>query len=50
MGFGDFNPKSSVERIFVAFLLLFGVAIFSLIMGIFIEILQEFDQFDADLD
>ena len=50
VGFGDFNPKSSVERVFVAFLLLFGVAIFSYIMGIFIEILTEFDQFDSDID
>jgi len=39
VGFGDLNPRSDFERIFVAFMLLFGVAIFSYIMGVFIEIL-----------
>ena len=36
VGFGDFHPRSNAERIFCAFILLFGVAIFSYIMGIFI--------------
>ena len=31
-------------------ILLFGVAIFSYIMGIFIEILVEFNSYNADLD
>ena len=39
VGFGDFNPRSDFERMFVSFMLVFGVAIFSYIMGIFIEIL-----------
>ena len=39
VGFGDYHPRSNSERIFCAFILLFGVAIFSYIMGIFIEIL-----------
>jgi len=33
VGFGDFNPRSNVERLFISFGLLFGVAIFSYIMG-----------------
>jgi hypothetical protein len=33
VGFGDFNPKSNVERLIVAFGMLLGVAIFSIIMG-----------------
>ena len=35
VGFGDFNPKSNVERLVVAFGMLLGVAIFSIIMGQF---------------
>ena len=40
IGFGDFNPKSNVERFIIAFVLLFGVMVFSLIMGIFMEIVD----------
>jgi len=40
VGFGDYNPRSNIERFMVAFVLLFGVAVFSYIMGIFIEILN----------
>lgn len=50
VGFGDFNPKSNLERMFIAFFLLFGVAIFSYIMGIFLEILSQFKALNADLD
>lgn len=41
VGFGDYNPKSNIERVLCAFILMFGVSIFSYIMGIFIEILGE---------
>jgi len=41
VGFGDFHPKSNVERIFVAFFMLFGVMIFSYIMGNFIDMLND---------
>jgi len=50
VGFGDFNPRSDFERVICAFILLFGVAIFSYIMGNFIEILDEFKNLNADLD
>lgn len=40
IGFGDFHPKSDFERSMCALILLFGVAIFSYIMGIFINILD----------
>ena len=40
VGFGDYNPRSDGERLMCAFFMLFGVAIFSYIMGIFIEILD----------
>ena len=42
VGFGDYNPRSDGERLMCAFFMLFGVAIFSYIMGIFIEILDQF--------
>ena len=50
IGFGDYNPKSDIERILCAFILLFGVAIFSFVMGTFIDILQEITQLTKDLD
>lgn len=33
VGFGDYNPKSNIERLILAFLMLFGVAIFSIVMA-----------------
>lgn len=39
VGFGDFNPRGDFERIYIAFGLLFGVAINSFIMGMFIDII-----------
>jgi len=42
VGFGDFHPRSNTERIFVAFFMLFGVMIFSYIMGVFIDMLNNF--------
>ena len=39
VGFGDIRPYSDAERIFCAIILLIGVAIFSIIMGNFSDIL-----------
>jgi hypothetical protein len=50
VGFGDFHPRSNVERVLCAFILLTGVAIFSYIMGNFIDILQGITQLNADFD
>ena len=33
VGFGDYYPVSDMERLCCAFMLLFGVALFSLFMG-----------------
>ena len=41
VGFGDFNPKSDTGRLLCAFILLFGVSIFSYILGIFKEIIVQ---------
>ena len=45
VGFGDYHPKSDVERIIGAFILLFGVAIFSVVMQNFIDILTNLNAF-----
>ncbi len=39
VGYGDFTPISSAELIVGSFILLFGVTLFSFIMGNFIEML-----------
>jgi hypothetical protein len=44
IGFGDFSPVSPLERSVAAFILLFGVAMFSFIMGQFIEILLNYKE------
>jgi hypothetical protein len=50
VGFGDMYPVNNYERAVVAMILLFGVAIFSLVMGNFIEILDTFNKVNADFD
>ena len=41
VGFGDLHPRSNIERLFIAFVMLLGVAIFSLFMSDFIDIVTE---------
>ena len=50
VGFGDYYPVSDAERLFGAFILLFGVAIFSYVMGMFIEILSQFQMLNEEID
>ena len=50
VGFGDYNPRSNIERFVCAFILLIGVAIFSYIMGNFISILDQFKDFNKEVD
>jgi hypothetical protein len=40
IGYGDFCPKSIFEKLMIAFVMMFGISIFSYIMGNFIEILM----------
>jgi potassium voltage-gated channel Eag-related subfamily H protein 8 len=49
VGLGDYHPRGNLERLATGFILLFGVAIFSYIMGNFIEILSEFKEFHKDI-
>lgn len=46
VGFGDYYPKNSIERMIIAFALLFGVAIFSYMMGNFIQIIQSYNDYN----
>jgi hypothetical protein len=46
VGFGDYNPRSDGERIIITISLLFGVAIFSYLMGEFIAIVKSFSSYN----
>lgn len=50
VGFGDYHPRSNAERGLCAFLLLFGVTIFSYIMGNYIGIVNSIKNLNADND
>ena len=50
VGFGDFHPRSNVERIIGAALMVFGVAILSIIITQFNEMLNEIKEFNAHMD
>jgi voltage-gated potassium channel len=50
VGLGDFVPKSDTERLIGSFILLFGVAIFSVIMSEFIDILHEFRAYNNEIN
>ena len=49
VGFGDFHPQNNGERILCSIILLFGVMIFSYVMGVFIEMISKFETFNTDL-
>jgi hypothetical protein len=42
VGYGDYHPVCNGELLLGAFIILFGVAVFSFIMGNFIDMLLEF--------
>ena len=50
VGFGDYAPRSNVERAIGSFILISGVAMFSFLMGNFIEILGTWEDLKADFD
>ena len=41
VGFGDFYPVSDLERILGAFVILFGVALFSIIISEFLDMISQ---------
>ena len=50
VGFGDYNPRSDNERLVCLAILLFGVSIFSYVMGNFIEIVDQYSQVHKELE
>jgi len=46
IGFGDFSPKSIDEKIICGFILLLGVAIYSIIMNNLMDILRDYKSID----
>ena len=46
VGFGDFHPRSDVERLYTAFGLLLGVAVFSLFIGNLLEMFDSYNKFN----
>jgi hypothetical protein len=50
VGFGDYCPRSDLERIMGSIILLAGVTVFSYIMGIFTDILNSYQEFTEDFN
>jgi hypothetical protein len=50
VGFGDFHPINELECAFTALVLLTGVCIFGSLMGVFIEIMDDFLKLDEEFD
>ena len=50
VGFGDLHPLNSYERALTSLVLLFGVAVFSIVMGNFIEISDSFMSMNEEFD
>lgn len=50
VGFGDFHPVNSYERVLSATVLLAGVIVFSYFLGSLCNILIEFQELSMELD
>ena len=48
IGFGDFNPKSEVERIYTVLVVLLGVCCFSIFMNNLLDIVVEYRKVTAE--
>ena len=48
IGFGDFLPKSVLEKVVASFVMMLGVSVFSYIMGYLIEILISYKQLQSN--
>ena len=48
VGFGDYFPITATEKIIVSLMLIFGVGIFSFIIGNLIEILTSYSKIDPE--
>jgi len=50
IGYGDYSAKSSQEKFILGFIMMFGVTVFSYIMGNLIEILAAFSSLELAHD
>ena len=50
IGYGDLYARTNIEKIFDMFIMLFGVAFFTFIMGNFITIVRQFDDLTSEKD
>ena len=50
VGFGDFNPKSDAERLVCCVIMVAGVAIFGYVMNNFLDIINQFFEYERELD
>lgn len=50
VGLGDLAPRSNAERIICSFILMVGVAIFSVFLGQFTDIIEAYKAIQKDLD
>ena len=50
IGYGDFSPKSTIEKFVLSFVMMIGVSIFSYIMGCFIDILLNYKKLENSED
>ena len=49
VGFGDFHPRSDPERIICSFILVMGVAVFSVVLGNLSEIIEKYKSIHEEL-
>ena len=50
VGLGDYYPGTNLERVVFCFVLVFGVAIFSYVLGVFTGMLDKYKSLKAELD
>lgn len=50
VGFGDLTPRSDLERLVFMWVLLFGVMMFSYVLGNFQNMIRSFNEMNKDLD
>ena len=50
VGFGDYEPKGIAECLMMIPIFLFGTAIFSWILGLFIQILEEYNEYQQEIN
>ena len=50
VGFGDFYPKSDVERLFISMIMLSGIIIFNIFMSNILGMISLFEVLIKDLD